>query len=187
MRPDIVRNAVLPDYELPDHDGTLRKLSELQGSDPMILMLGRGSFCPKDRAQLAELVPFYEKIRVGFANLVTVTCDELRPLNGMRTGSGAHWTFLSDTGRTIQRYLGIQEYTDPENDPMIPHTFVLEPGLKVYKVYNGYWFWGRPSAAELWQDLRDVTRRVRPDWAIDTPDMRNKWDAGDKTSFWPYG
>ena len=58
---------------------------------------------------------------------------------------GAQWTFLSDPGRTVQQDLDIQEYTDPEHDPMIPHTLVLKPGLVVHSVYNGYWFWGRPS------------------------------------------
>ena len=28
---------------------------------------------------------------------------------------------------------------------MIPHTLVLKPGLVVHRIYNGYWFWGRPS------------------------------------------
>ena len=44
MRADIVPSAVFPDYELPDQIGTKRKLSELQGSDPMILVLSRGGF-----------------------------------------------------------------------------------------------------------------------------------------------
>jgi hypothetical protein len=39
---------------------------------------------------------------------------------------------------------------------MIPHTPVLEPGLRVYKVYNGYWFFGRPTVEELRLDLRAV-------------------------------
>ena len=51
MRADIVPGAVFPDYELTDHTGKRRKLSELQGPDPMILVLGRGGFCPKDRRQ----------------------------------------------------------------------------------------------------------------------------------------
>jgi hypothetical protein len=25
------------------------------------------------------------------------------------------------------------------NNPMIPHVIVLEPGLVIYKIYNGYW------------------------------------------------
>ena len=44
MRSDIVPGALFPDYELPDQTGQPRKLSELQGSDPMILVLSRGGF-----------------------------------------------------------------------------------------------------------------------------------------------
>ena len=42
MRADIVAGAVFPDYELTDHAGKRRTLSELQGPDPMILVLSRG-------------------------------------------------------------------------------------------------------------------------------------------------
>jgi hypothetical protein len=28
---------------------------------------------------------------------------------------------------------------------MTPHTLVLKPGLVIYSIYKGYWFWGRPS------------------------------------------
>ena len=51
MRPDIVPGAVFPDYELSDHTAKRRKLSELQGQHPMVLVLSRGGFCPKDRRQ----------------------------------------------------------------------------------------------------------------------------------------
>ena len=44
MRADIIPGAVFPDYELPDHAKTVRKLSELQGRDPLVLMLSRGHF-----------------------------------------------------------------------------------------------------------------------------------------------
>lgn len=54
-------------------------------------------------------------------------------------------------------------YTDPVHDPMIPHTLILEPGLKIFKVYNGYWFSGRSSPADIWHDLREVSQRVWPD------------------------
>ncbi len=70
---------------------------------------------------------------------------------------------------------------------MIPHTVVLEPGLTVFKVYNGYWFWGRPSTAELHADLRDITRRIRPDWDITDPDVRARWERGERETFYPYG
>ena len=37
------------------------------------------------------------------------------------------WIFLSDAGRAVQKDLDIKEYTDPHNNPMVPHTLVLKP------------------------------------------------------------
>ena len=55
MRSDIVPGAVFPDYVLPDHTGTVRRLSELQGDDAMILTLARGHYCPKEHQQHLDL------------------------------------------------------------------------------------------------------------------------------------
>ena len=51
MRPDITPGAIFPDYELSDHTAKRRKLSELQGQHPMVLVLSRGGFYPRDRRQ----------------------------------------------------------------------------------------------------------------------------------------
>jgi hypothetical protein len=66
---------------------------------------------------------------------------------------------------------------------MIPNTLVLKPGLVIYSIYNGYWFWGRPSVIDLWQDLRAVTSEIRPDWDLSTPGLREAWNAGDFSRF----
>lgn len=188
MRSDIEPGSTFPDYELPDHTDTPRKLSSLQGTDPMVLTLHRGLYCPKDRQQLHQLVPFSRQCAVGFTRLVSITTDRnLMHVNDLRLGVGADWPFLYDQARVIAKDLNIEEYTDTINKPMIPHTFVLEPGLKIYRVYNGYWYWGRPSTAELHQDLREITRKSRPDWKIDAPEMRAKWDRDEKQDFYPYG
>jgi peroxiredoxin len=195
MRADIVPGAVFPDYELTDHLGAKRRLSELQREhpylrsemgNPMVLVLGRGHYCPKDQLQHRDLVTLYPKMAVAYNQLVTILPDELGDVQDFREGVGAPWTFLSDAGHTIPRDLDIWEYTTLPHQPTIPHTFVLEPGLKIYKVYNGYWFWGRPSTEELWQDLRAVSRKVRPDWDLGAPGLRAAWDAGDKRRFYPY-
>ena len=68
---------------------------------------------------------------------------------------------------------------------MIPHTLVLKPGLVIHSVYNGYWFWGRPSTEDLRRDLREVTRQIRPDWDLSAPGLRVAWDAGDRSMFHP--
>jgi peroxiredoxin len=187
VRADIVPGAVFPDYELTDHTGKRRKLSDLQGQDPMVLVLSRGGFCPKDRRQSEGLVQLHREIEVGYCKLVTISTDNLLETNENRAGVGAHWTFLSDAGRVVQKDLDIAEYTDPSHNPMIPHTIVLEPGLIVYKIYNGYWFFGRPTVEELRHDLREVSKKHRPDWDITIPEMKAAWARGDKTLFYPYG
>src|SRR5580700_3726345 len=137
MRSDMVPGASFPDYELSDHTTKHRKLSELQEQDPMVLVLSRGSYCPKDRRQAEGLLQLHREMEVGYCRLVTISTDNLIATNEYRTGVGAHWPFLSDAGRIVQKDLDITEYTDPTNNPMIPHTIVLEPGLVVFKIYNG--------------------------------------------------
>jgi peroxiredoxin len=183
MRSDIAPGGTFPDYELPDHTKVPRRLSELQGEDPLILVLARGDYCPKDHQQQLELASAYPKIAVAYTQIVTISTDADHESKELRASVGAQWPFLSDPGRIIQKDLDIQEYTDPENDPMIPHTLVLKPGLVIHSVYNGYWFWGRPSVVDLWLDLRAVSREVRPDWDLSTPGLREAWDAGERSPF----
>jgi peroxiredoxin len=185
MRADIVPGGAFPDYELTDHTKTRRTLSELQGINPMILILSRGSFCPKDNQQHLELAANYPKIAVAYTQIVTISTDNILETNEFRASVGAPWTFLSDAGRKIAKDLDIAEYTDPFHDPMIPYTFVLKPGLVIHGVYNGYWFWGRPSFEDLRRDLREVTREIRPDWDLAAPGLRENWDAGDHTMHHP--
>ncbi|HEY2821934.1 MAG TPA: redoxin domain-containing protein [Candidatus Acidoferrum sp.] len=187
MRADIIPGARFPDYELPDHTSKRRKLSDLQGQDPLILVLGRGAFCPKDRRQSENLLQLHREMEVGYCRLVTITTDNLLVTNEFRSGVGAHWTFLSDAGRVVQKDLDIVEYTDPSHNPMIPYTIVLEPGLVVFKIYNGYWFFGRPTNEELRQDLRAVLKKCRVDWDISTPELKAAWEHGEKNRFYPYG
>jgi peroxiredoxin len=187
MRSDMVPGAVFPDYELSDHTGKHRKLSELQGQNPMVLVLSRGGFCPKDRRQAEGLVQLHREMEIAYTRIVTISTDNLTETNENRGGIGAHWPFLSDVRRSVQKDLDIAEYTDSAHNPMIPHTIVLEPGLVIFKIYNGYWFWGRPTVEDLRQDLRTVTRKCRPDWDISTPEMKAAWQQGRKDHFYPYG
>ena len=87
MRADIVAGAVFPDYELTDHTGKHRKLSDLQGPDPMILVLSRGGYCPKDRRQAEGLVQLHHEMEVGYSRLVTISTDNMLLTNETATAS----------------------------------------------------------------------------------------------------
>jgi peroxiredoxin len=172
---------------LTDHTAKRRSLADLQGPDPMVVVLSRGAYCPKDRRQAEGLIQLHHEMEVGYCRLVTISTDNLMATNEYRTGVGAHWPFLSDAARVVQKDLDIAEYTDPTNNPMIPHAIVLEPRLVVYKIYNGYWFFGRPTIEELRADLRAVLKKCRPDWDITNAELKAAWARGEKERFYPYG
>src|ERR1700750_283469 len=183
MRSDILPGSIFPDYELPDHTSTPRRLSELQGDDPLILTLARGHYCPKEHQQHLELAAWYPQIAVAYTQIATISTDDHHTSQEFRASVGAQWPFLSDPERIVQKDLDIQEYTDPDHNPMIPHTLVLNPGLVAPSIYNGYCFWGRPSTADLWRDLRAASSEIRPDWDLSTPGLREAWAAGDRSLF----
>jgi peroxiredoxin len=183
MREDIAVGGTFPDYRLPDQDGQARSLGELQGANPMVLHLSRGGFDPKERRFVSRLADAHVDFKLAYTALVVITTDDQLGLAEFRDGVGASFPFLSDAERRLQRELDIQEYTDPVHDPMIPHTFVLAPGLRIEKIYDGYWYWGRPTIDELHQDLRGVMRVSRPDFDLATPGLREAWDAGDTARF----
>lgn len=186
MREDIKPGSVFPDYELKNHKGKSTKLSVLQGNNPMILTLSRGHYCPKEHQFHRKLVDFYPELDVSYIELVTITTDEQLELLEFKKSLGAQWTFLSDPERKVQQDLDIEEYTDPKHNPMIPHVLILEPDLKIFKIYNGYWYVGKPSIHELIRDLREVSREVRFDWDLSSQKVKQAWENGEKDKFWPY-
>jgi peroxiredoxin len=177
MSKGLTPGAVLPDFTLPDENGAMHRLSVLQGGDAMIVMLGRGEHCPRERQHLREMVVFHQWCAVAFTQLVTILPGSLHDTYKMRISTGAYWPFLADVDLEVQRALGIEEYTDPHHDATVPHTLVVAPGLVVDKVYVGYWFWGRPSPFQLWEDLQDLHRRIKADFDPTTEQARAAWLA----------
>jgi peroxiredoxin len=169
--------AVLPDFQLPDENGVMHSLSELQGDDALILMLGRGEHCPRERQHQMHMVAFQQWAPVAFTRLVTILPNDLHDTYKMKIATGAWWTYLADTELTVQRAFEIDEYTDSHHAATVPHTVVLGPGLRVEKVYVGYWYWGRPSIYQLWQDLAELFRKTKPDFDPTTAEARAAFAA----------
>lgn len=188
MNEKIAIGQQFPDFELPDHTRKTRRLSGLQGEqDPMLVVLIRGFFCPKDREQLKALTRFHPQLVVGSCHLVVITTNNWHTTNNLRQQLGAHYPFLYDEKKQVRDELDILEYTDPTHEPMIPYTFLLGPELKIHDIWNGYYYWGRPSTAELHQALRRLTREIRQDWDLGDPELKRAWDADEKSRFYPYG
>lgn len=156
--------SAFPDLELPDQSGTVRKLSELAGDDPLVLVFYRGFWCPKEQAFFRLLAGFQDQVEVAYTRIVSVSVDPPRVAAAFRAGLGARWTFLSDEHRRYLDELELRETTDPVNEPYTPTTVLLDPQLGERRRWNGYWFWGRPQMGELALALRELTRELRDAW-----------------------
>jgi peroxiredoxin len=166
MAADLTPAGRFPDIGLADHAGIHRRLSELAEGDPLVLNFFRGWWCPKEQAFFRRLVRLQDEAEVAYTRLVSVSVDQSPELSAFRAGLGARWTFLSDPDRRYLDDLGLRETTDSLHHPYLPATFTLYPDLTIHSAYNGYWFWGRPSNEDLRQDLRAITRAIRPDWEV---------------------
>lgn len=176
-----------PDFELLNHENELVKLESFNQPSlmdkhlgftdgyPLILVFYRGFFCPRDRQQLLQLVQFQAELAVNYCKLVTISVDPPLVQAAFRAGLGAEWSFLSDEKREIIKQINILDKTEGEYAYRAqPYTFVLRPDLTIYKIYNGWFFVGRPTLQELRLDLRAIME-TRSDYryeAYDTPEVR---------------
>jgi peroxiredoxin len=160
------RGTTFPDLDLPDHTGRPRLLSDIAGGDPVALFTSRGWWCPKEQRFLHGLVTLQDEFEVAYARPVVVSVDPPEVQAAFRAGLGARFLFLSDRERRWLDRLGLRETTDSVHDPYLPAAFTLFPDLRIHSAYNGYWFWGRPTHEEIRQDMRAITRAIRPDWEL---------------------
>jgi peroxiredoxin len=177
MLKDLNPGDTFPDFELPDEDGQMHRLSALQGANPMVVQLGRGQHCPRERQHHRELLRFHEWCGVLESELVTIVPNNLHDTLKLKMTTGAHWTFLADVDLEVRRTLGIEEYVDDRHTASVPHTVVLGPDLEIHKIYVGFWFFGRPSVYELWEDMREVRMRHDRDFDPLAPGVRDEWEA----------
>jgi peroxiredoxin/cold shock CspA family protein len=177
-----------PDFELPDHTKRRRRLSrftrpslldeKLGFTDgyPLILVFGRGFFCPRDQEQMRQLVRFQSELAVNYCKLVTVSTDPPKVQAAFRAGLGANWPFLSDEEREVIERINILDESEGEYAYTAqPYTFVLRPDLTIHRVYNGWFFVGRPTLEELRHDLREIMQS-RSDYryeAYNTPPVKS--------------
>jgi peroxiredoxin len=162
----LLPGSPFPDLDLPDHTGRRRRLAELAGGDPVVLLGSRGWWCPKEQRYMRELCRVQDEFEVAYSRIVVLSVDPPEVQAAFRAGIGARFTFLSDHDRHWLPRLGLRESTDTVHDPYRPAGFTLYPDLTIHRVYNGYWYWGRPRMEELRRDMREITAAIRQDWEL---------------------
>lgn len=90
--------------------------------------------------------------------------DPPRVLQAFKAGLGARFPFLSDEELELTDALGIRETTDKIHGPLpVPITFALKPDLSIERIFNGWYFVGRPTPEELRQTARALIGARVPD------------------------
>ncbi len=96
--------------------------------------------------------------------MITVSVDDRMNTDETRTALAANWPFLMDPDRKLLRELQMVDRSDSvHGEVYVPYTFILDRDRTIYKVYNGWWFVGRPTCEEIRMDLRALMSK-RSDW-----------------------
>jgi peroxiredoxin len=116
---------------------------------------------------VADLQP---ELEVNYCRLVVVWTDDPAPTRAARQKLAATFPFLCDHKRKVIAELDLMDTTDAHHPRIaIPYTFVLDAERVIHKIYNGWWYLGRPTVEELRMDLRALMTRRRDWWYGDTP------------------
>jgi len=122
--------------------------------------------------QLRHHTELQDELAVNYCRLAVVSTDPPDVTAAFRSGLGATFSFLSDHERKAITQLDIVEQTAPgfrHGLVALPYTFALAPDLTIHRIYNGWWFVGRPTNEELRQDFRAILRACRPDYEYGAP------------------
>ena len=106
-------------------------------------------------------------MRVNYCKLITVSVDDAMNTNETRDALAAEWPFLMDPDRRLLYELQMVDTTDPTHGEIyIPYSFSLDRNRTIHKIYNGWYYVGRPAVEEIRQDWRALLSR-RADYVYD--------------------
>jgi len=115
--------------------------------------------------QLRHLVVLQEELPVSYSRVAAVSVDPPKVNGALRVGLGATFPFLSDQEFKAIEALDIVDTTDKRHGTLaIPYAFSLLPDLSVHRIYNGWYYVGRPTNEELRADMRAMTQQCRADY-----------------------
>ncbi len=101
---------------------------------------------------------------MAYCKIAVVSVDPPRVQAAFKAGLGATFRFLSDESLELTDKLGIRETTDKFHGPLpVPFTFSLLPDLTIERIWNGWYFVGRPTPDELRIAMRDLMAKTVPD------------------------
>ena len=125
-------NDVVPDFELPDQDGTPRSLTGLLAGGPVVLFfypMAMTTGCTRESCHFRDLAT--EFAEVG-AQRVGISADTREKQKQFAELHGFDYPLLSDVDGTVARLFGVKRRFGPV--PVKRTTFVIDTGRRVLGV-----------------------------------------------------
>lgn len=127
-----------PDFELPDHTGTKRSLTELLADGPVVLFFypaANTPVCTKEACHFRDLAA---EFAAAGASRVGISTDSTDVLAGFAAKQGFDYPLLSDADGTVADKFGVKKGgLLGKIQPVKRHTFVIDTDRKVLKVVTG--------------------------------------------------
>jgi peroxiredoxin Q/BCP len=123
-----------PDFELPDHTGTKRSLTELLADGPVVLFFypaANTPVCTKEACHFRDLAAEFASVggvRVG------ISTDSTETLAGFAAEQGFDYPLLSDIDGTVAEQFGVKRGLLGRFMPVKRQTFVIDTDRKVLEV-----------------------------------------------------
>jgi peroxiredoxin Q/BCP len=125
-------NDVVPDFELPDQDGTPRTLTGLLAGGPVVLFfypMAMTTGCTKESCHFRDLAAEFAKVG---AQRVGISADPVEKQKQFAELHGFDYPLLSDVDGTVARLFAVKRHFGPV--PVKRTTFVIGPDRRVLGV-----------------------------------------------------
>jgi len=127
------KGDLVPDFELPDEDGTPRKLSDLLANGPVVLFFYPAAMtygCTKESCHFRDLKAEFEEIG---AQRVGISADKVEKQKQFSEKESFDFPLLSDADGTVASEMGVRRSLVKVNKRV---TFVIDTDRHIIEVIH---------------------------------------------------
>jgi peroxiredoxin Q/BCP len=127
------KGDLAPDFELPDEDGTPRKLSDLAASGPVVLFFYPAAMTPGCTAESCHFRDMKAEFDAVGAQRVGISADQVEKQKRFSEKHSFDYPLLSDPDGAVATQFGVRrKFT--KLSPTKRATFVIGPDLRIIDV-----------------------------------------------------
>ncbi|MBF6555854.1 MAG: peroxiredoxin [Acidimicrobiales bacterium] len=127
------KGDLAPDFELPDEDGTPRKLSDLAANGPVVLFFYPAAMTPGCTAESCHFRDMKAEFDAVGAQLVGISADEVEKQKRFSDKHSFDYPLLSDPDGAVATQFGVRRRFTMIS-PTKRTTFVIGPDLRIIEV-----------------------------------------------------